>query len=121
MSNEQNLTALSLTKGLCQDAFANMVGGQKERALEHLRAAIELQDLLFAKLASADGAPESRAVEQWLDEIVARLDALPSLQRRAMERGFAAARKAGVRLEDVLTPIEMPHDMREAFEAATAS
>lgn len=120
MNNEQNLTALSIAQGLCQDAFAYMVGGQQERALEYLRAAIELHDLLFAQLACPDDTAPSQAMQQWLEEIAPRLDALPSMKQRALQRGFAAAHKAGVRVDDILAPIEMPQEMREAFEAATA-
>lgn len=119
MSKELNLTALSIARGLCMDAFAGVVGDQKARGLEHLRAAMELQDLLFARLA-ANGAPEqSEALQQWLDLIAARLDALPALDSARCERGFRAARKAGIPFEAVLNPTELPHDVREAFEVAT--
>jgi len=118
MSKQLNLEALSIAKALCQDAFGNLVGNQKLRSAEYLRAAVELQDLLFAKLDSGNAAAESRALRQWLDAIETRLDSLPPLDTAAMERGFAAARSEGIRTEGVLTAIEMPHDMREAFEAA---
>lgn len=117
MSKELDLTALSIAKGLCQDAFANMVGAQPMRSLEHLRAAIALQELLLAKFAAADDAAEARAVEGWLESLPSRLDALPAVDGAALERGFVAAREAGVQFEGVLTPTEMPHDMREIFEA----